>query len=71
MHVAGSLSLTETFAIEEEVLEVVPLPQPTKMALVSATITAIPERKTRRPNRFFDPQQFCSPPSLFVDMGPF
>jgi hypothetical protein len=53
MHVAGSLSLTDAVAIPEVLPEVVPLPQPIKMAPVSASITNIPERKTPRPNCFF------------------
>jgi hypothetical protein len=56
MHVAGSLNITDTFAMEEaEVVEEdIPLPQPTTIAPVTANATSINERKIGKRNSFFD-----------------
>jgi hypothetical protein len=72
MHVAGSLNITDTFAMEEaEVVEEdIPLPQPTTIAPVTANATSINERKIGKRNSLFGLQLTCLL-SLSIDMGPF
>jgi len=54
----------------EVVEEVIPLPQPTTIAPVTANATSINEREIGERNTFFDLQLTCLL-SLSIDMGPF